>query len=85
MICCRRLIHFEPGIHFVNLRDLLLNPGGEDLYLVLLLRDGCLQILNFNIKRCLPGTVGNRLRPDGFGRGLTGISAGRSRSRSRSG
>ena len=39
MTLCRWLIHFESGIHFLDLRDLLFNLGGEHLYLVLLLRD----------------------------------------------
>ncbi len=45
----RWLTHFELGIHFLDLRDLLFKLGGEHLYLVLLLRDGCLQALNFEI------------------------------------
>jgi len=42
---CRWLVHFESGIHFVDLLDLLFNLGGEMSHLVLLLRDGCLQVL----------------------------------------
>src|SRR5438552_1520721 len=66
-----------PSIHFLNLRDLLFNLGGEDLDLVLLLRDGCLQILQFEIKHGLVAGVGNGLGLDAGG--FTGISAGRTR------
>src|SRR5262249_8794359 len=73
-------------IHFADLLDLLFNLGGEHLDLILLLRDGRLQVLKFEIKHGLPGSVGNgvgnSLGPDTFGRRFTGISAERSRSRS---
>src|SRR6266404_9348273 len=80
----RWLLHFESDIHFVDLLDLLFNSGGKHLYLVLLLQDGCLEVLKFEVKHGLPGTIGNGLGLDPFfGRGFSGISAGRSRGRGR--
>ncbi|PYJ89373.1 MAG: hypothetical protein DME20_08315 [Verrucomicrobia bacterium] len=57
----RRLIHFELGADFLNLRGLLFELGGETLYLFLLLRDDCLQVLNFAIEHSLLGPLGNGL------------------------
>ena len=60
----RRFARFELGAHFLDLRGLLLElgceslcllvePGCESLYLFLLLRDRCLQLLNFVIEHGL--------------------------------
>src|SRR5207249_8565120 len=72
----RRLIHFELGVGFLDLRSVLVQLGCEHLYLLLLLRDRCSQVLNFQIERGLLGGVGNDLGLDTFGKRLTGISAG---------
>src|SRR5262249_1500864 len=69
-------------IHFANLLDLLFNLGAERLYLILLLRNGRLQVLKVEIKHGLLRGFGNGLGLDA-GR-FTGISAARSRSRSSS-
>jgi hypothetical protein len=55
--------HFELAIHFLDLRSLLFQLVSEPLYLLLLLRDCYLQVLNFEIEHILLGGVGN-----GFGR-----------------
>ena len=69
-------VHFELGARFVDLRSLLFELGGERLYLLLLLRDGCLQALNCAIEHGLPGGVGNGLRPNAaFGRKSTRIGS----------
>jgi hypothetical protein len=60
----RRLSHFELGIRFLDLRGVLFELGGERLYLLLLLRDRCPQVLNFEIEHGLVGSVGNGLGPD---------------------
>ena len=83
MICAAGFFISSRAFTLLDLLDLLFNLGGEHLYLVLLLRDGCLQVLKFEIKHGLLGGVGNSLGLDAFGR-FTGISARRSRSRSRS-
>src|SRR4030095_13334173 len=67
------LTHFELGIHFLHFRDLLLELGGERLYLLLLLRDRCLQVLNLEVEHRLLGGIGNGLGPDAFGRKSTRI------------
>lgn len=43
----RWLIHFELGVRFLDLRSVFFQLGCEDLYLLLLLRNRCSQILNF--------------------------------------
>jgi hypothetical protein len=43
----RRLEHFNLGAHFLDLGGLLSELGCESLYLFLLLRDRCFQLLNF--------------------------------------
>src|SRR5262245_6682168 len=77
---CRRLTHFELGIHFLDLRDLLFELGGERFYLLLLLPylllllpDRCLQLLNLKVEHRLLGGVGNGLGQDAFGRKSTRI------------
>ena len=49
----RRFAHFNPGAHFLDLCGLLLELDRESLYLFLLLRDRCLQLLNFVIEHGL--------------------------------
>ena len=49
----RRFAHFNPGAHFLDLRGLLFELGREGLYLFLLLRDRCFQLLNFAIEHGL--------------------------------
>ena len=71
-----RLIHFELGVYFLDLRSLLFNLGCERLYLLLSLRDRCSQVLNFEIERGLLGSgIGNGLRTDAFGRKSTRIGS----------
>ena len=58
------------------MRILLFNLGGERLYLLLLLRNGCLQTLNCLIQHGLLGGIGNGLGPDAaFGRKSTRIGS----------
>src|SRR5215467_11907077 len=45
----RRFTHVELGARFLNLRGLLSKLGRERLYLLLLLRDRCLQVLHSQI------------------------------------
>ena len=73
----RRLTHFELGVHFLDLRSVLFELGGERLYLLLLLRGRCPQVLNFEIERRLLGSgIGNGLGPDAaFGRKSTRIGS----------
>ena len=72
----RRLIHFELGARFLDLRSLLFELGCERLYLLLLLRDGCLQALKCAIEHGLLGSgVGNGLGPDAFGRKSTRVGS----------
>ena len=52
---------------------LLFQLGGERLYLLLLLRDRGLQVLNCEIEHGLLGGIGNGLGLDAFGRKSTGI------------
>ena len=47
------LAHFKLGAHLLDLRGLLSELGCESLYLFLLLRDRCLQLLNFVIEHGL--------------------------------
>src|SRR5206468_4599375 len=49
----RWLTHFELGTRFLDLRSLFFKLGCERLYLLLLLRDRCLQVLNFRIEHGL--------------------------------
>src|SRR5947208_16306455 len=58
------LIHFERGARFLDLRGVVFQLGGERRYLLLLLRDCCLQAFNYAIKHGLLGSVGNGLGPD---------------------
>ena len=69
----RRLVHFECGVGFLDLGGVLFQLGGERLDLLLLLRDRCSQVLNFQIEHGLLCGVGNGLGRDA-GR-FTGISA----------
>src|SRR6266480_4442937 len=43
----RRFIDFKLSAHFLDLRGLFFELGRESLYLFLLLRDRCFQLLNF--------------------------------------
>ena len=72
----RRLTHLELGVHFLDLRSVLFKLGCERLYLLLLLRDRCLQVLNFEIEHGLLDGVGNGLGPDAaFGRKSTRVGS----------
>src|SRR5947208_10352871 len=59
-----RLTHFELGVHFLDLRSVLFKLGCERLYLLLLLRGRCPQVLNFEIEHGLLGGVRNGLGLD---------------------
>src|SRR5438552_6730874 len=78
------LIRFERGARFVDLRGVVFQLGGERRYLLLLLRDCCLQAFNYAIEHGLPGGIGNGLGPDvAFGRKSTrvvSIGGGRAQS-----
>ena len=65
---CRCPTHLEPGPRFLDLTGLLFEPDCEHLYLLLLLRDRGLQLLNFEIEHGLPGGVRNGLGRDALGR-----------------
>ena len=66
----------ELAARFLDLRGVLFQLGGERLYLLLLLRDGCLQVLNCAIEHGLLGGIGNGLGPDvAFGRKSTRIGS----------
>ena len=72
----RRLTHLELGVYFLDLRSLLFHLGREPLYLLLVLRDRCLQVLNCAIEHGLFGGIGNGLGPDvAFGRKSTRIGS----------
>src|SRR5438552_2965295 len=70
-----RLIHFELVVRFLDLRGVLFQLGGERFYLLLLLRDGCLQALNCLIEHGLLGGIGNGLGPNAFGRRSTQVGS----------
>ena len=53
---------FNLGAHFLDLGGLLSELGCESLYLFLLLRDRCLQLLNFAIEHGLVLELGARGR-----------------------
>ena len=61
---CRRLTHFDLGIHLLDLCGLLFQLRCGRLYLLLLLRERCLQVLDLEVKYGLPSSVGNGLGPD---------------------
>ena len=56
----RRLTYLDLCAHLLDLRGLLSELGCESLYLFLLLRDRCLQLLNFVIEHGL--VLGARAR-----------------------
>jgi hypothetical protein len=56
----RRPDYLKLGAHFLNLCGLLSELGCESLYLCLLLRDRCLQLLNFVVQHGL--VLGTRAR-----------------------
>src|SRR5262249_48129271 len=62
---------FRAGRSLLDLRGVLFQLGGELFYLLLLLRDGCAQVLNFQIKHSLLGGVGNGSGLTAFGRKST--------------
>src|SRR2546423_5722885 len=70
-----RFAHLQVGVYFLDLRGLVFELGSEHLYLLLLPRDGCLQALNCAIEHGLPGSVGDGLGPDSFGRKSTWVSS----------
>jgi hypothetical protein len=49
----RGFARFKLGTHFLDLGGLLSELGRESLYLFLLLRDSCFQLLNFAIEHGL--------------------------------
>src|SRR6267154_2916741 len=57
-------IHFERGARFLDLGGVVFQLGGERRYLLMLLRDCCLQALNCAIEHGLFDGVGNGLGPD---------------------
>lgn len=63
----RRATHFELIVRFLDLRGVLFQLGCERLYLFLLLRDRCPQVLNFESEHDLLGGVGNGMGPNAFG------------------
>ena len=67
----RRLTHFKLRIYFLDLRDLLFQVACERRYLLLLVRDCCLQVLNFEIEHGLLGSGGNGWGPGAFRRKST--------------
>jgi len=56
------LAYLELGAHFLDLRALFFEQGCESLYLFLLLRDGCFQLLNFANFAIGHGVTRTRLR-----------------------
>src|SRR5438094_7551311 len=58
----RRLDHLKLGTHFLDLGGLLSELGCKSLYLSLLLRDRCLQLLNFLVEHGLVFGVRGRLQ-----------------------
>jgi hypothetical protein len=67
----RRFACFKLSAHFLDLRSLLLKLCRESLYLFVLLRDRCLQLLNFEIEHGLVAVFGNiRALGNGFGLAL---------------
>jgi hypothetical protein len=52
------LVQFKLCAHFLDLRGLLLKLCRESLYLFVLLRDRCLQLLNFEIEHGLAAVFG---------------------------
>src|SRR5207253_4245926 len=78
------LIHFERGARFLDLGGVVFQLGGERRYLLMLLRDCCLQVLNCAMKHGLFDGIGNGLGPDvAFGRKSTrvvSIGGGRAQS-----
>src|SRR5690349_14590661 len=82
----RRFTHFKLRAHLLDLRCLLFLLGrelrclffqlrSESLYLLLLPRDGCLQLLNFVIEHGLLGGFGNGLARGGLGRKSTRVGS----------
>jgi hypothetical protein len=61
----RRANYLKLSAYFLNLLGLLLELGCESLYLFLLLRDRCLQLLNFVTE---PGLALERLERGGLGK-----------------
>jgi len=59
-----RFTHLQLGIHFLDLRGLAFELGSERLYLLLLLRDSCLQALNGAVEHGLSPGLGDSLGPD---------------------
>src|SRR5439155_6753632 len=60
----RRLTRLNLGVHSLDLRSLLFELGRKHLYLLLVLGDGCLQVLYCAIEHGLPGGIGNGLGPE---------------------
>src|SRR5438874_13728783 len=58
------LIHFERRARFLDLRGVVFQLGGERRYLLLLLRDCCLQALDCAIEHGLFGGIGYGLGPE---------------------
>ena len=60
----RQLTDFELFVRFLDLRGVVFQLGGERRYLLLLLRDCCLQALDCAIEHGLFGGIGNGLGPE---------------------
>jgi hypothetical protein len=71
--CC--LVQFQLGAHLLDLRGLLFELGRENLYLFPLLRDRCLQLLNFEIEHGLLGALRNVGLGGGLGRKSTRVGS----------
>jgi len=70
----RGLAHLNLGAHLLDLCGLLSELRRESLYLFMLLRDRCLQLLNFAIEHGLLGALGN-VGLGGFGRKSTRVGS----------
>ena len=64
----RRFARFKLSAHFLDLRSLLFELGRENLYLFLLLRGRCLQVLNFAVQHGFAVGLWNRFGLGGLGR-----------------
>src|SRR6266516_2293429 len=71
--CC--LVQFHLGAHLLDLRGLLFELGRENLYLFPLLRDRCLQLLNFEIEHGLLRALRNVGPGGGLGRKSTRVGS----------
>jgi hypothetical protein len=71
----RRFAQFHLIAHLLDFRGLLFELGRENLYLFPLLRDRCLQLLNFEIEHGLLGALRNVGLGGGLGRKSTRVGS----------